>query len=160
MRKYLVLTVLAVILSNGSLPARNYGKDIRKIERTAKRLSRQAERYSGNDADITAIRRSAENIRRASERMERRQNANRESRRAIHGSTCRTTCSADGRGCVSLSTLKCSIADLPAKDRRKLHRELKKLPQWVQELPAVRTTGDILRHPDKYRRECTSRRAR
>ena len=146
--RYLILAVLALSIGTVSVSAQNYGKDVRKIERKAKKLARQAERMGRKSADRTIhiTTRDAQQISRDCKEM-------------VDNILESLSCCTDGsyRPQVRLDNknfsadLKHEIAALPGDTRRKIRRELKKLPSEVRNIAVIKTMEDILSHPRKYR---------
>ena len=177
--RYFILAVLALSIGTVSVSAQNYGKDARKIERKAKKLARQAERLGDKAADYAAIRATAADIERSArqagyqaERMGRKsagqtiyitakdaQRISRDCKEVVDNIMESLSCCTDG-GYRSQARFdrkgfsaefKHQVATLPGDQRRKIRRELKKLPDNVRSISIVKTMEDVLRHPRKYR---------
>lgn len=177
--RYLILAVLALSIGTVSVSAQNYGKDVRKIERKAKKLARQAGRLGNKGGDYAAICATAADIERSArqvgyqaDRMGRKsadrtihitardaQRISRDCKEMVDNILESLSCCTDGsyRPQVRLDNknfsadLKHEIAALPGDTRRKIRRELKKLPSEVRNITVIRTMEDILSHPKKYR---------
>lgn len=177
--RYFILAVLALSIGTVSVSAQNYGKDVRKIERKAKKLARQAERLGNKGADYAAIRAGVDDIERTARKLgsQAEQMGRKGANQAIYrtGEDARRiardckdlvenimeglSCCTDG-GYRSQARFdkkgfsaefKHRLATLPGDQRRKIRRELKKLPDNVRSISVVKTMEDVLRHPRKYR---------
>lgn len=177
--RYFILAVLALSIGTVSVSAQNYGKDVRKIERKAKKLARQAERLGNKGADYAAIRAAVGDIERTAgqlgshaQRMGRKgadhalyitgedaQQIAQDCKDLVADIMESLSCCTDG-GYRSQARfdkkgfsaeLKHQVATLPGDQRRKIRRELKKLPDNVRSIPVIKTMEDVLRHPRKYR---------
>lgn len=171
LKKYFLLAALTIgPAAASSLQARDSDRSARKIERYARRIARQTDRLVRESTKMpssrldecrpsaaprTACRPTSSDAPRGYrnsplEKTSEKFTGHPQSQPCRPGYAPTRHAGFPKDECLSRS-LRRTLAELPAPTRRKIRRVLKELPESVQEIPAVRTTQDVLKHPRRYR---------